>query len=65
MCLILSNTCDPLTLQWELKLSAVIMTKTREVNPGEREKREREAEHLLTIQPRGMQGHLDSSENED
>lgn len=47
-------------LQWELTLSAVIITKTYKVSLGEGEQTKREAKHLLTIQPRGMQGCFDS-----
>lgn len=53
------------TLQWELKLSAVIITKARKVHPGEREKRRREEEHLLAVQPLGMQDYFSGSANED
>lgn len=47
-------------LQWELTLSAVIITKTYKVSLGEGEQTKREAKHLLTIQPRGMRGCFNS-----
>lgn len=55
----------PSRLQWELTLSAVIITKTNKVSLGEGEQTKRGAKHLLTIQPRGMQGYFNSSGDAD
>lgn len=66
-CLILSNTRGPTSLQWELTASTLYMWKSPKVQPGGWEKRKRQAEHLLSTQPRGAGGGgvTHTSKNED